>query len=132
MTARARLLLVLLAGLAALAVGTLAGWNEAVASLLVAPSLPVRLSLGTAALLVGAVLVLRSAEALGASREPAELVRSVRIVFLAVAALAASAGWFLGSALPIVAGLVIAGIDVVETSILLLVTAVRGESGRPR
>jgi hypothetical protein len=36
------------------------------------------------------------------------------------------AGWFLGSALPIVVALVIAGIDVIETTVLLLVTQVRG------
>jgi hypothetical protein len=49
------------------------------------------------------------------------LVRGVRWVFLAVAALAAGAGWALGDALPLIVALVIAGIDVVETSFLLLV-----------
>ncbi len=123
--ARVRLVLVLAAGVLAVLAGTLAGWNETVQALLVGPSLPVRLLLGVAALLLGVVLVARSAERLGASEQPADLVRGVRIVFLAVAALAAAAGWFLGSPLPIVAALVIAGIDVIETSILLLVTAVR-------
>jgi hypothetical protein len=51
------------------------------------------------------------------------LVRGVRLVFLAVAAAAAGAGWVLGDALPLVVALVIAGIDVVETSFLLLVVA---------
>jgi len=51
----------------------------------------------------------------------------VRLAFLAVAAFAAAIGWAIGSALPIVAALIIAGVDVVETSFLLLVTATRGE-----
>ena len=51
----------------------------------------------------------------------AGLVRGVRLVFLAVAAAAAGAGWVLGDPLPIVVALVIAGIDVIETSLLLLV-----------
>jgi hypothetical protein len=45
----------------------------------------------------------------------------VRLVFLALAALAAAAGWLLGETLPLVVALVIAGIDVIETSFLLLV-----------
>ena len=115
----------LLLGVLALVAGTAAGWSETVNALLVSPPPLVRVLLGTGAALVGAVLVQRSADRLGASREPAELVRGVRIVFLAVAAFAAAVGWFLGSPLPIVAALVIAGVDVVETTFLLLVTAVR-------
>jgi hypothetical protein len=49
------------------------------------------------------------------------MVRGVRWVFLAVAALAAGAGWLVGNGLPLVVALVVAGIDVVETSFLLLV-----------
>ena len=49
------------------------------------------------------------------------LVRGVRYLFLAVAAAAAAAGWLLGEALPLVVALVIAGVDVVETSLLLIV-----------
>ncbi|MGH7485338.1 MAG: hypothetical protein ACREMY_06980 [bacterium] len=49
------------------------------------------------------------------------LVRGVRLVFLAVAAIAAGAGWAVGDALPLVVALVIAGIDVIETSFLLVV-----------
>ena len=56
------------------------------------------------------------------------LVRGVRLVFLAVAALAAAAGWLLGEALPLLVALVIAGIDVVETSFLLLVVGQRRAS----
>jgi len=49
------------------------------------------------------------------------LVRGVRLMFLAVAAFAAAAGWLLGEALPLLVALVIAGIDAIETSFLLLV-----------
>ena len=49
------------------------------------------------------------------------LIRGVRLAFLAVAAFAAAAGWALASPLPLIVALVIAGIDVVETSFMLLV-----------
>ena len=51
----------------------------------------------------------------------ASMIRGVRLAFLAVAAGAVAAGWLLGHALPFVVALIIAGIDVVETSFLLLV-----------
>jgi len=54
------------------------------------------------------------------------LVRGVRLVFLAAASFTAAAGWILGEAVPLVIALVIAGIDVVETSFLLLVASRRG------
>ncbi len=117
-------------GLLALLAGTAAGWNETVNALLISPPLAVRVLLGTAAGILGAALVLQSADRLNASREPADLVRGVRIVFLAVAAFAAAAGWLIGSALPIIAALVIAGVDVIETTFLLVVGAVR--RGRTR
>ena len=52
---------------------------------------------------------------------PRASIRGVRLAFLAVAAFAAAAGWALGSPLPLIVALVIAGIDVVETSFMLLV-----------
>ena len=54
------------------------------------------------------------------------LIRAVRLAFLAVAAFAAAAGWALGHPLPLLVAAVIAGIDVVETSLLLLVVGARG------
>jgi len=57
------------------------------------------------------------------------LVRGVRFVFLAVAAFAAGSGWLLGNALPLIAALVIAGVDVVETSFLLIVVGARRSAG---
>ena len=53
------------------------------------------------------------------------LVRGVRLVFLAAASLTAAAGWILAEPLPLVIALVIAGVDVVETSFLLLVATSR-------
>jgi hypothetical protein len=86
----------------------------------------VRALLAAAAGLLGIWLVLRAATRMRSS-SARELIRGVRLAFLAVAAFAAATGWALGSALPIVAALIIAGVDVVETSFLLLVTAARGE-----
>ena len=53
------------------------------------------------------------------------MLRGIRLVFLAAAALAAAIGWLVGHPLPIVIGLVIAGVDLAETSFLLLVAAGR-------
>ena len=54
------------------------------------------------------------------------MLRGVRLAFLALACVAVAIGWVLASALPFVVALIIAGIDVVETSFLLIV--VRRES----
>ena len=112
-------------GCLALLAGTAAGWSEAVNSVLVSPPPVVRFLLGAASAVLGIALVLRSAERLSGSTDPPDLVRAVRVVFLAVAAFAAAAGWFVGSPVPIVAALVIAGVDVLETTFLLLVSAAR-------
>jgi hypothetical protein len=53
------------------------------------------------------------------------MIRGVRLVFLAVAAFAAASAWLLGHPLPLVIALVIAGVDVLETSFLLLVVSLR-------
>lgn len=113
-------------GALALAAGTLVGWEGLLGGLIVNPPEPVRALLAAAAGLLGIWLVLRAAVRLR-STSARELIRGVRLAFLAVAAFAAATGWALGSALPIVAALIIAGVDVVETSFLLLVTAGRGE-----
>jgi hypothetical protein len=89
-----------------------------------------RLLLGGATALIGVMLFFRAASRMGAARGDARaLIRSVRLVFLAVAAFAAAAGWFLGSALPIVVALIIAVVDVVETTFMLAVTASRTAEG---
>jgi hypothetical protein len=115
----------MLVGGAGLVAGAMLAGETGLFAVLLQPPGPVRALLASAAALVGAVLVVRSTDRLRAARDPADLVRAVRIVFLAVAAFAAAAGWFVGSPVPIVAALVIAGIDVLETTFLLLVTAVR-------
>ncbi len=146
----------LLAGIGALAVGTALGWAPGLVDALVAPPAIVRAALVAGSLILGLWLLGRAvarigaaqgsdAEAVGplaaatptpaatpAERDLAGLVRAVRLVFLAVAAFAAAGGWLLGSALPLVVALVIAGVDVVETTFLLLVVAVRrpGSAGR--
>ena len=58
-------------------------------------------------------------------RDVAVLIRGVRFVFLAVAVFAAAAGWLMGEAMPFVVALVIAGVDILETSFLMLVVAMR-------
>lgn len=121
METRWRQPLILLLGLGAVALATVLGRGDVAHAVLEPPPLG-RLALGVAAGLLGGVVSLRAVERLGRSgSDPRALVRAVRLVFLAVAAFAASAGWFLGSALPIVVALVIAGIDVIETTVLLLV-----------
>lgn len=57
----------------------------------------------------------------GRGPRSAGLIRAVRLAFLAVAAFAAAAGWALAHPLPLVVAAIIAGIDVIETSLLLLV-----------
>ncbi len=118
-------LLTLVLGTGALVTGTLAGWSSVLRRAVVAPPPAVRLLLAGAAVLVAAVLLARAVERLGAAGDPAVLVRGVRLVFLALAALAAAAGWILGHPLPVIVALVIAGVDVVETTFLLIVVAVR-------
>lgn len=108
-----------LAVVAATAVGWNVGWLDAVVS----PPPLVRAALVGIAVALGAVLLARSVgrlSASGADDVPA-LIRAVRLAFLAVAALAAAAGWALAHPLPLVVAAVIAGIDVIETSFLLLV-----------
>ena len=58
---------------------------------------------------------------IGGTTDVRGLIRAVRLIFLAVAAFAASAGWVLANPLPLLVAAVIAGIDVIETSFLLLV-----------
>lgn len=88
-------------------------------------------------MVAGATLLGRAAARIGAAGESADagrnlpgMIRGVRYAFLAVASFAAAAGWLLAHPLPLVVGLVIAAVDVVETSFLLLVVALRGEDPR--
>ena len=121
----------LLVGTLTVGLATQAGQDPRLVSAVAAPPPFARLLLTVAAALVGASLVLRAAHRLAAGPDAAGLVRGVRLVFLAVGAFAAAGGWLIGSPMPIVVALVIGGVDVVETSCLLLVTAVRGEVADP-
>ncbi|MFN8631934.1 MAG: hypothetical protein U0838_16935 [Chloroflexota bacterium] len=124
-------------GVVAIVAGTAAGWNGTLITALATPPALVR------AALVG-VMVLAALRLLGEAiarieagrhvapgqmggRDMAQLIRGVRFVFLAVAAVAAAAGWLLGSPVPLVVALLIAGVDVIETGFLLLVVSLRGE-----
>ncbi len=127
----------LLAGGLALAAGTLLGWNATLLTEIATPPPAVR------AFLVGLTVVAALwclAEAVrrleagrdvppGAlqGRDLVQLVRGVRYVFLAVAAMSAAAGWLVGHPLPFIVALVIAGVDILETTFLLLVVSLRGD-----
>lgn len=119
-----RLLMLTLGGGLAILIAMAAGRSDALASIL-QPPFAARVLLGLSSAILGVVLVLRAADRLGTSAEPRDLVRAVRVAFLAVGAFAAAAGWLIGSPVPIVAALIIVGVDVLETSFLLLVTAAR-------
>jgi hypothetical protein len=69
----------------------------------------------------------RTAEA----RDVRGMIRAVRLAFLAVAALAAAGAFLVGSPLLLIVAVVIAGVDVIETTFLLLAArANRGDDGR--
>jgi hypothetical protein len=123
-------------GLLVLVAGTAAGWQAGPIEAIATPPALIRALLVGVSVIVGFALLGRAIERLGASepldggeRDLAALTRGVRLAFLAVAGFAAGGGWLVGHPLPIVVGLVIAGVDVLETSFLLLVIATR--SARP-
>jgi hypothetical protein len=120
-----------LGGLAVVA-ATVAGMNGAVLDAMVHPPPLIRAALvGASAALAVALLVRAIGRLAAGSTDVPGLIRGVRLVFLAVAAAAAGVGWLLADPLPLIVALVIAGIDVVETSFLLLVVA-SGEVTRRR
>lgn len=122
-------------GIVAFAGGTLLGWNASLLDAIVTPPTLVRASLVGASAVVGLALLARALHRLETGRgrasadlsghDLAALVRGVRFVFLAVAAFSAGAGWLLGHPLPFIVALVIAGVDVLETTFLLVVVALR-------
>jgi hypothetical protein len=124
MTPRLAAIVALVLGGIAVVAATVIGANGGALEALVHPPPLIRASLvgGSAAATV--ILLSRGLARLATGREDVPgLIRGVRLVFLAIAALAAGAGWALGDALPLIIALVIAGIDVLETSFLLLVIA---------
>jgi hypothetical protein len=128
----------LVAGVAAIAIVAASGLAAGLLAALATPPALVRAGLVGGATVLGSyllVLALRRIEdarsvAPGTALSTAQLgtmVRGIRFVFLAAAAFAAGIGWLVGNPLPIVVGLVIAGVDVAETSFLLLVATGRGQ-----
>ena len=115
----------LLIGVLAIVVATAFGWDGGVLAAVVSPPPLVRVALAVASL-IAALMLLGGAVARMESRtDPGghlvAMLRGVRLAFLALAALAVALGWALGSGLPFVVALIIAGIDVIETSFLLIV-----------
>jgi len=108
-----------LAVAAATIAGSGAGWLDAIIS----PPPVIRAALVGLAAVLGGWLLLEAVRRMAAAgtTDVRGLIRAVRLVFLAVAAFAASAGWALANPLPLLVAAVIAGIDVIETSFLLLV-----------
>ena len=112
---------------------TAAGRDGAFLDALVRPPTTIRAALIGGSVALAIALLSRSLTRLAAgANDIPSLVRGVRLAFLAVAAGSAAAGWAIGDALPIVVGLVIAGIDVVETSLLLLIVLRRQPGGPTR
>ena len=116
-----------------------AGLAPDLLAVIAGPPPVVRAVLAGAAIVVGGWMLLSAVRRIDGSirRDPAPggrisdadlgtLVRGVRLVFLAAASYTAAAGWILAEPLPLVIALVIAGVDVVETSFLLLVASRRG------
>ena len=124
-------------GLAGLAAGTALGWDSRLVAALVTPPAVIRAILVGALVLVGLWLLRASIRRLrespiregapAADQDVAGMVRGIRLTFLAVAAFAAGSGWLLGHPLPLVLALVIAAIDVIETSFLLVVVTFRSK-----
>jgi len=68
-----------------------------------------------------------------AARTFAEAIRGIRLAFLAIAAFAVASAFVVGHLLPLVVGLIVAGVDVAETALLLLVAGThRNEDNTPR
>ncbi len=124
MTPRTAALGALGLGAATLMLATVVGSDASALDRIVHPPPLVRAALVGLSAALAVVLLSRGLARLAAgTTDLPGLVRGVRLVFLALAAAAAGAGWALGDPLPLIVALVIGGIDVVETSFLLLVVA---------
>jgi hypothetical protein len=120
----------LVLGVVAVVVGSVLGGTDAVLDAVVTPPIIVRAALVGVSTVVAVALLGLALTALGGGgdapdRDMATMIRGVRLAFLAVAAIAAAAGWLVGHPLLLVVALVIAGVDVVETSFLLIVARSR-------
>jgi hypothetical protein len=136
---RLALALVLLAGIAAIGIASVAGAADELLHVIARPPAVVRSALSGFTIVLGGWLLVAAIRRIDGSIHhdlPADdggisdadlgaLVRAVRLVFLSAASFTAAGGWLLGDPLPLVIALVIAGVDVVETSFLLLVATRR-------
>ncbi|HEU4672730.1 MAG TPA: hypothetical protein VFS32_07520 [Candidatus Limnocylindrales bacterium] len=132
----ARLAWPLVAGAVVIAAGTALGWNGGLLERLASPPAIVRAALVAVSVVLALALLREALLRLEGSGRPGAqaqdvpaLVRGIRFVFLAVAAASAAAGWLIAHPLPLVVALIVAGVDVLETSFLLIVVAVRGRDG---
>ena len=115
----------LAAGIVAIVAGSALGGAGALMEAIAKPPVIVRAALVGVSTVVAVGLLTRAVSALAsgndAERDIMTMIRGVRLAFLAVAAGAVAAGWFVGHPLLLVVGIVIAGVDVVETTILQIV-----------
>jgi hypothetical protein len=122
---------VIVLGAAAVLAGTLLGAGEGGGGAAFESWPPlVRAALVGASVAVGLVLLARAVTQIGAVLPAGAqfdsvgfrtMIRAVRLAFLAVAAFAMAGAWLVGSELLVVVAVVIAGVDVIETTFLLLV-----------
>ena len=131
----------LLAGVAAIVLAMLAGSAASVLEAIATPPAIVRAILSGFCIVMGGWQLLAAIQRIGGSLEGEHsvdvatvsasdlrtLIRGVRLVFLSAASFTAAGAWLLGAPLPLVIALVIAGVDIVETSFLLLVASRRAE-----
>ena len=126
---------VLALGIAAVLAGTVLGGAGPLLEWIVSPPILVRAALVGASSALALVLIGRAVTAMSSATSPdrdmATMIRGVRLAFLAVAAITAAAGWFVGHPLLLVVALVIAGVDVVETTFLLIVARRHSLSDSP-
>lgn len=126
--ARTDAVLALVVGAAAVVGATVVGSVPGLADAVISPPAIIRAALVGITVVLGLWLLSRSVSRMSeaGTEDVPGLIRAVRLAFLAVAAFAAAAGWALGHPLPLLVAAIIAGIDVVETSLLLLVAGTRG------
>jgi hypothetical protein len=115
-------------GVVLVALISVSGRSDLLATLL-SPPMPARLMLGIAAFIVAVLVVLAAADRIRTDTDARGLIRGVRLMFVAVGLFSIAAGWFIGSPVPVVAGIVITAIDLLETSFLLLVTTAKSATG---
>ena len=119
------------AGVLAFLGGTSLGWDATLLDRIVDPPDVARAALVGVSVVLG-LWFLRGAIAglegvATGERDLGSAIRGIRFVFLAVAAFAAASGWLLAHPLPFIVALLIAGVDIIETSFLLLVVSLRRE-----